>query len=121
MRKVVCVYGVDFRSKYKPGFRRSAHTVSDDASADQRYFPIRARIEHIFELGNRYNLEALKLAHKCDACTLTLPTQRGLNIHAARWCDGEVTQRSRRGSLADRAVQTATLRSRMSTHSSIWG
>ena len=51
-------------------------------------------------------VEALTLAHKCDACSRTFPTQRGLKIHAARWCDG-VTQRSRRGSLADRAVQTA--------------
>ena len=52
-------------------------------------------------------VEALRLAHKCDACSRTFPTQRGLKIHAARWCDGGVTQRSRRGSLADRAVQTA--------------
>ena len=52
-------------------------------------------------------VEALKLAHKCDACSRTFPAQRGLKIHAARWCDGGVTQRSRRGSLADRAVQTA--------------
>ena len=51
-------------------------------------------------------VEALKLAHKCDACSRTFPTQRGLKIHAARWCDGGVMQRSRRGSLADRAVQT---------------
>ena len=55
-------------------------------------------------------VEALKLAHKCDACSRTFSTQRGLKIHAARWCDGGVTQRSRRGSLADRAVQTAKRR-----------
>ena len=52
------------------------------------------------------DVEALKLEHKCDACSRTFPTQRGMKIHAARWCDGGVTQRSRRGSLADRAVQT---------------
>ena len=55
-------------------------------------------------------VEAQKLAHKCDACSLTFPPQRVLKIHAARWCDGGVTQRSRRGSLADRAVQTAKRR-----------
>ena len=55
-------------------------------------------------------VEALKLTHKCDACSLMFPTQRGLKIHAARWCDGGVTQRSRRGSLADRAVQTVKRR-----------
>ena len=52
-------------------------------------------------------VEAMKLAHKCDACSRTFPTQRGLKIHAAHWYDGGVTQRSRRGSLADRTVQTA--------------
>ena len=55
-------------------------------------------------------IEALKLAHKCVACSRTFPTQRGLKIHAARWCDGGETQRSRRGSLADRAVQNAKRR-----------
>ena len=53
---------------------------------------------------------ARALAHKCEACSRTFPTQRGLKIHVARWCDGGVTQRSRRGSLADRAVQTAKRR-----------
>ena len=55
-------------------------------------------------------VEALKLAHKCDACSQTFPTQRGMKIHAARWCGGGVTQRSRGGSLADRAMQTAKRR-----------
>ena len=55
-------------------------------------------------------VEALKLARKCDACSRTFPTKRGLNIHAARWRDGGVTQRYRRGSLADRALHTAKLR-----------
>ena len=50
-------------------------------------------------------VQALKLAHKCVLARF--PTQRGLKIHAARWCDGGVTQHSRRGSLADRAAQTA--------------
>ena len=35
-------------------------------------------------------VEALKLAHKCDACSRTFPTLRGLKIHANRWCDGGV-------------------------------
>ena len=57
-----------------------------------------------------HNVQALKLAHKCDACSRTFPTHIGMKIHAARWCDGGVTQISRRGSLADRAVQTAKRR-----------
>ena len=52
----------------------------------------------------------LKLWNKCDACSRTLTTQRGLKIHAARWCDDGVTQRSRRRLLADRAVRTAKRR-----------
>ena len=55
-------------------------------------------------------VQALKLSHKCDACSRTFPTQQGLKIQSARWCDGGVTPRSRRGSLADRAVQTAMRR-----------
>ena len=55
-------------------------------------------------------VEALKLAHKCDACSRTFPTQRGMKIHAARWCDSGVTQRSRRCSLAYRTGQTAKRR-----------
>ena len=56
------------------------------------------------------DVEDLKLAHKCDAWSLTFPTRRGLKIHAARWCDGGVTQRSRQGSPADRALHTAKRR-----------
>ena len=47
---------------------------------------------------------------EASACSRTFRTQRGLRIHAARWYDGGVTHRSRRGSLADRAVQTANRR-----------
>ena len=54
--------------------------------------------------------EAEVEAHECDACSRTFPTLRGLTIHVARWCEGGVTQRSRRGSLADSAVQTAKRR-----------
>ena len=49
---------------------------------------------------------ALQLKHVCDRSSRTFPTQRGLKIHVSRWCDGGLTQRSRRGSLADKAVKT---------------
>ena len=39
-------------------------------------------------------------------CSRMFPTQRRLKIHVPRWCDGGLTQRSRRGSLADKAVKT---------------
>ena len=42
----------------------------------------------------------------CDRCSRTFPTQRGLKIHVSRWCDGDLTQQSRRCLLADKAVQT---------------
>ena len=38
-------------------------------------------------------VEAMTLAHKCDACSRTFPTKRGLNIHAARWCDAALPSR----------------------------
>ena len=67
-----------------------------------------------FSSTTEAEVEALKLAykltHKCDAWSRTFPTPRGLKFPAARWCDRGLTQRSRRGSLADRAVQTAKRR-----------
>ena len=53
---------------------------------------------------------ALKLKHVCDRCSRTFPTLRGLRIHVSRWCDGGQTQRSRRGSKADRAVKAGKKR-----------
>ena len=50
-------------------------------------------------------IEALKLKYKCPDCPRTFPTLRGQKIHSARWCDGGKTVRSRKGSLADKAVQ----------------
>ena len=49
---------------------------------------------------------ALQLKHACNRCSRTFPTQRGLKIHVSRWCDGGLTQRSRRGSFADKSVKT---------------
>ena len=48
---------------------------------------------------------SLKFKHKCPDCSRTFPTQRGQKIHTKRWCDGGITVRSRKGSLADTAVQ----------------
>ena len=50
---------------------------------------------------------AMKLKHKCTACERTFPTQKGLNIHRARWCDPDGPPRSRKGTLADKAVKQA--------------
>ena len=43
--------------------------------------------------------------HVCPQCSKDYPTKRGLAIHLGRWCDGGKTIRSRKGSLADKAVQ----------------
>ena len=48
---------------------------------------------------------ALNLKHKCPACSRTFPTERGLKIHRARWCSPDGPERSRKGSLADKAVE----------------
>ena len=48
---------------------------------------------------------ALKLKAKCPDCDRPFKNERGMKIHRARWCDGGATIRSRKGSLADKAVQ----------------
>ena len=57
-------------------------------------------------------IAALCLKHKCSSCNKTFPTARGLSIHRARWCDGGRTQRSRKGTLADKAVQQVKRKAR---------
>ena len=52
----------------------------------------------------------LNLLHKCDSCSREFTKLRGLRIHMARWCDGGRTQRSRLGSLTDKAVKMAKRR-----------
>lgn len=48
---------------------------------------------------------ALKLKHRCTKCNRTFPTEKGLKIHRARWCRPHGPARSRKGSLADKAVR----------------
>ena len=48
---------------------------------------------------------ALHLKHKCPECDKSFPSLRGMKIHLKRWCDGGRTVRSRKGTLADKAVQ----------------
>ena len=48
---------------------------------------------------------ALNLKYKCKDCNRTFPKEKGLNIHRARWCRPNGPPRSRKGSLADKAVQ----------------
>ena len=51
---------------------------------------------------------ALKLKHVCDSCARTFPTLR--RIPVLRWCEGGLTQRSRRGFEADRVVKVVKKR-----------
>ena len=48
--------------------------------------------------------EVVELKHACYSYSRTFPTLRGLRIPVSRWCDGGLTQRSHRGSKADRVV-----------------
>ena len=52
----------------------------------------------------------LNLVHKCESCARELTKLRGLKIHMTRWCDGGRTQRSRVGSLTDKAVKSSKRR-----------
>ena len=49
---------------------------------------------------------AMNFSHKCDKCSRTFPTQKGMRIHQARFCNPRRKKpRSRTGTLADKAVQ----------------
>jgi len=50
-------------------------------------------------------IASMGFEHICPDCQRDFPTKRGLAIHRGRWCDGGKTQRSRKGSLADKKVQ----------------
>ena len=65
--------------------------------------PVR-RYENVSETTED-EIIALKLKYKCEACSKTFSTQRGLKIHQRRWCRPEGPPRSRKGTLADKAVK----------------
>ena len=49
---------------------------------------------------------AMSFKHKCEKCSRTFPTQQGMRIHQARWCNPKRKKPlSRAGTLADKAVQ----------------
>ena len=51
-------------------------------------------------------IAAMKFKNVCPDCQRDFPTKRGLAVHQGRWCDGGKTMRSRKGSLADKTVQS---------------
>ena len=51
------------------------------------------------------DIASMGFEHICPNCERDFPTKRGLAIHQGRWCDGGMTVRSRKGSLADKTVQ----------------
>ena len=59
---------------------------------------------------NEADVAKLNLVHKCELCAREFNKLRGLNIRMARWCDGGRTQRSRVGSLTDKAIKSSTRR-----------
>ena len=61
------------------------------------------------------NGASLNLTHKRSACAREFTKQCGLRIRMARWCDGGRTQRSRLGTLTDKAVKTAKRRAAEAT------
>ena len=61
-------------------------------------------------LHERVRPPKLNLSHKCELCAREFPKLRGLKIHMANLCDGGRTQRSRVGSLTDKAVKSSKRR-----------
>ena len=56
------------------------------------------------------DVSKLNLVHRCESCTREFTKRRGLKMHMARWSDGGRTQRSRVGSLTDKAVKSSKRR-----------
>ena len=52
------------------------------------------------------DIAKLNLVRKCESCTHEFTKICGLKMHMAHWCDGRRTQRSRVGSLTDKAVKS---------------
>ena len=48
---------------------------------------------------------SMNFKHKCPKCTRAFPTLTGMKVHMARFCDKRRRPRSRKGTLADKAVQ----------------
>ena len=74
----------------------------------------KSKVLHIHKMTRRSvtteaDVAELNLAHKCDSCSrefAEFTKLRGLRVRMARWCDGGRAQRSRLGSLTDKAVKT---------------
>ena len=52
----------------------------------------------------------LNLVNMCEGCTREFTKLRRPKMHMARWCDGGRTQRSRVGSLTDKAIKLSKRR-----------
>ena len=50
-------------------------------------------------------IEGLKLKHKCPGCGRAFVNLHGMRVHYGKWCNGDPNSHSRKGSLADKAVQ----------------
>ena len=79
--------------------------------------PIR-RFEKVSETVEE-EVVALKLKFKCPKCSRPFPTQKGMNIHRARWCKPRGRPRSRKGTLADKAVQLKKRKAQAAAHEAV--
>ena len=75
----------------------------------------KTKVMHIHKQGRvsdttEEEIAALHFEHVCPNCSRDFPTKGGLSIHQGRWCDNGVTIRSRKGSLADKAVKLEKLK-----------
>ena len=77
-------------------------------------------IHRTMRVTTEVDVTAVNLTRTCEACSRQFTKQRGLTIHRARWCDSGRTQRSRRGSLTDKAVKTAKRQAAEATRDKIY-
>ena len=94
--------------------RVTSLTACSIADAAMIISPKKIKLMHIHKTRTSATTQAdvakLNLVHRCEWCTREFTKLRGLKMHMARWCDGGRTQRSRVGSLTDKAVKSSKRR-----------
>ena len=85
------------------GSRASASMEMSAPKLKGMHMHIRERLP----VSTEVEVEALDVPHSCPECERSFQTSHGLAVHRARWCRPGQRPASRRGQLADKAVNLA--------------